>query len=137
MSVNLLHQDALGRFIGGARRARTPARARRWRCPGTGGFGIPPVYPADRASAFSLFFSGIPRFPLSAMVSLLESNGLAKILAEPTLVALSGQEAKFLAGGEFPVPISTELRADVGQLEEVRHHPRTSPPRSSTRRPST
>src|SRR5439155_22078107 len=30
---------------------------------------------------------------------------LARILAEPTLVASSGQEASFLAGGEFPVPI--------------------------------
>jgi pilus assembly protein CpaC len=31
------------------------------------------------------------------------------MLAEPTLVAMSGQEAKFLAGGEFPVPYSTGL----------------------------
>ena len=30
---------------------------------------------------------------------------LAKVLAEPTLVAMSGQEAKFLAGGEFPFPV--------------------------------
>jgi pilus assembly protein CpaC len=45
------------------------------------------------------------------MVSLLESNGLAKMLAEPTLVAMSGQDAKFLAGGEFPVPYSTGLGA--------------------------
>ena len=48
------------------------------------------------------------------MVSLLESSGLAKILAEPTLVALSGQEAKFLAGGEFPIPMSTGLGQTVG-----------------------
>ena len=31
------------------------------------------------------------------------------MLAEPTLVALSGQEAKFLVGGEFPIPLSTAL----------------------------
>jgi len=31
------------------------------------------------------------------------------MLAEPTLVALSGQEAKFLVGGEFPIPMSTGL----------------------------
>lgn len=31
-------------------------------------------------------------------------NGTAKILAEPNLVTLSGQQASFLAGGEFPVP---------------------------------
>jgi pilus assembly protein CpaC len=35
----------------------------------------------------------------------LESRGTAKTLAEPNIVALSGQEASFLAGGEFPVPV--------------------------------
>ncbi|HET6526100.1 type II and III secretion system protein family protein [Sphingopyxis sp.] len=35
----------------------------------------------------------------------LESKGLAKTLAEPTLVALSGEKASFLAGGEFPIPV--------------------------------
>lgn len=39
----------------------------------------------------------------------LKENGLAKILAEPTLVSLSGQEANFLAGGEFPVPVPGDL----------------------------
>jgi pilus assembly protein CpaC len=108
MSVNLLHQDALGRFVGGTVGPNTNPGTM-VPVPGTGAMGIPPVYPGDRGNAFSLFFSGIPRFPLSAMVSLLESNGLAKILAEPTLVSLSGQEAKFLAGGEFPVPFSTNF----------------------------
>jgi pilus assembly protein CpaC len=40
------------------------------------------------------------------MLSLLKGQGLAKILATPTLVAMSGQEATFLVGGEFPVPNS-------------------------------
>jgi pilus assembly protein CpaC len=108
MSVNILHQDALGRFIGGGVGPNTSPAAT-LALPGTGRFGMPPVFAPDKPSAFSLFFSGIPKFPLSAMVSLLESSGLAKILAEPTLVALSGQEAKFLAGGEFPIPLSTGL----------------------------
>ncbi|NRB38774.1 MAG: type II and III secretion system protein family protein [Pseudomonadales bacterium] len=34
-----------------------------------------------------------------------KENGTAKILAEPTLTALSGQSASFLSGGEFPVPV--------------------------------
>jgi pilus assembly protein CpaC len=38
-----------------------------------------------------------------------KENGLVKVLAEPTLVALSGQEANFLAGGEFPIPIPQAL----------------------------
>jgi len=35
----------------------------------------------------------------------LKSQGLGRVLAEPNLVATSGQEASFLAGGEFPVPV--------------------------------
>jgi pilus assembly protein CpaC len=35
----------------------------------------------------------------------LETEGLARILAEPRLVTQSGQEASFLAGGEFPIPV--------------------------------
>lgn len=38
------------------------------------------------------------------MLEALESKGLVRTLAEPNLTALSGQEAKFLAGGEYPVP---------------------------------
>ena len=114
MSVNLLHQDQFGRFIGGITGPNTAPGAPLQQAPdrhvpGTGVPGVPFLYPPDGRNALSLFFSGIPRFPLSAMVSLLESSGLAKILAEPTLVAMSGQEAKFLAGGEFPIPYSTNF----------------------------
>ncbi len=41
----------------------------------------------------------------SAIIDLLRENGLAKLLAEPNLIAMSGQEASFLAGGEFPIPV--------------------------------
>jgi pilus assembly protein CpaC len=37
------------------------------------------------------------------------NQGLAKILAEPTLTTLTGQEAKFLSGGEFPIPIQSSI----------------------------
>lgn len=40
-----------------------------------------------------------------AFLDILKSNGLAKILAEPNLVCVSGQKANFLAGGEFPIPV--------------------------------
>jgi pilus assembly protein CpaC len=43
---------------------------------------------------------------LLVTVSVLEQNGLAHTLAEPSLVALSGQTASFLAGGEIPIPVS-------------------------------
>jgi pilus assembly protein CpaC len=41
-------------------------------------------------------------------VQALERVGLARTLAEPTLTATSGEAAKFLAGGEFPVPVAQE-----------------------------
>lgn len=44
-----------------------------------------------------------------AAVDLAENNGLATTLAQPTLTALSGETASFLAGGEFPIPISQSL----------------------------
>lgn len=40
-----------------------------------------------------------------AQLGFLESNGLARILAKPTLVAHTGQSASFLAGGEIPIPV--------------------------------
>lgn len=43
---------------------------------------------------------------LTTTLNLLENEGLARILAEPRLVTLSGQEASFLAGGEFPIPVA-------------------------------
>ena len=42
---------------------------------------------------------------VSQFIDALREDGLIKILAEPTLIALSGKTANFLAGGEFPVPV--------------------------------
>jgi pilus assembly protein CpaC len=42
------------------------------------------------------------------MLEALESQGLSRTLSEPSLTALSGQEASFLAGGELPVPVVGE-----------------------------
>jgi pilus assembly protein CpaC len=44
-------------------------------------------------------------------VDLNENNGLVTILAEPNLTAISGETASFLAGGEFPIPVSQSLGA--------------------------
>ena len=41
----------------------------------------------------------------TAFVDMLKEENLLKVLAKPTLVALNGQEAAFLAGGEFPIPV--------------------------------
>jgi len=41
---------------------------------------------------------------------ILKQNGLGRILAEPNLVTTSGQEASFLAGGEFPIPVPQQFQ---------------------------
>lgn len=72
------------------------------------GFTSPGVGRADGgegdllSSAFRIAL-GSDRNSWSASLDLLQSNGMARILAEPTLVALSGQSASFLAGGELPI----------------------------------
>jgi pilus assembly protein CpaC len=42
------------------------------------------------------------------LVQALEERGLARRLAEPNLIAMSGEKASFLAGGEFPIPVQAE-----------------------------
>ncbi|MDP4990262.1 MAG: general secretion pathway protein, partial [Marivita lacus] len=42
------------------------------------------------------------------LLEALEAKGVVRTLAEPNLTSLSGQEATFLAGGEYPVPVSQE-----------------------------
>jgi pilus assembly protein CpaC len=44
---------------------------------------------------------------LQAMVKAMIQNGTLKVLAEPNVVAASGQSASFLSGGEIPVPIAS------------------------------
>jgi pilus assembly protein CpaC len=47
-------------------------------------------------------------FSFSSVLEALETKGSVKVLAEPNLVALSGDTASFLAGGEFPVPVASQ-----------------------------
>ena len=43
------------------------------------------------------------------LINMLEQQGVARALAEPNLVALSGDTASFLAGGEYPIPVSGQF----------------------------
>lgn len=54
------------------------------------------------ASSLSL---GFPRVQMQLFLKAMANNSLLKILAEPNLVAISGETATFLAGGEFPIPV--------------------------------
>jgi pilus assembly protein CpaC len=58
----------------------------------------------DVGDAANLFF-GLRSTNVDVFVQALHDQGLLQILAEPNLVARSGETATFLAGGEFPVPI--------------------------------
>ena len=56
------------------------------------------------ASSLNLFLMGGNTL---AMIRAMQQQGALKALAEPNLIAMNGQEASFLAGGEYPVPIVT------------------------------
>lgn len=59
--------------------------------------------PISAATTLSL---GFPRVQMQLFVRAMADNGLLKVLAEPTLVAISGEESSFLAGGEFPIQVA-------------------------------
>ncbi|WP_342076733.1 type II and III secretion system protein family protein [Yoonia sp. SS1-5] len=61
----------------------------------------------DNNGAF-LFGFNAGGVEVGILLEALESRGVVRTLAEPNLTALSGQEAKFLAGGEYPIPVSQE-----------------------------
>ena len=56
---------------------------------------------------------------LTFLFDALEQNGLTKTLAEPTLVAMSGDTANFLAGGEIPIPVPQSGAQGVGTVPVV------------------
>jgi pilus assembly protein CpaC len=56
------------------------------------------------AGAFNLFL-GSNSHGLGAVMSALSQTGLSQVLAQPTLLVRSGEEAHFLAGGEIPIPV--------------------------------
>ncbi|MGZ3274206.1 MAG: type II and III secretion system protein family protein [Caulobacteraceae bacterium] len=73
-------------------------------------------FSAAKASSFGYLFSKIAtgNGDLGLMFDALETKGLVKTLAEPNLVAMSGDTANFLAGGEFPIPIASASATGSG-----------------------
>jgi pilus assembly protein CpaC len=59
-------------------------------------------------NSFGIFrkFGRVAGLNVEGILDALERRGLVKTLAEPTLIALSGETASFLAGGEFPIPVA-------------------------------
>jgi pilus assembly protein CpaC len=66
---------------------------------------IPGLNENSGAMLFGFNAGGIE---VGLLLEALESRGVVRSLAEPNLTALSGQEARFLAGGEYPVPVSQD-----------------------------
>ena len=62
---------------------------------------------SDRINAMFRFSRGDSTW--TGFINALSEDGIIKVLAEPNLIALSGQNASFLAGGEFPVPVPQGL----------------------------
>jgi pilus assembly protein CpaC len=86
--------------------------------PPTGELGLAPGAPTNVAQTFS---DALNIFLIShdnnvgAFIQALKSNGLFRSLAEPNLLAVHGEEASFLAGGEFPYPV-VQGGANVGSV---------------------
>jgi pilus assembly protein CpaC len=73
--------------------------------------GLSEIITSSNINTLLRFGSGTATW--TALIDILKENELVKILAEPTIVATSGQEASFLAGGEIPIPIP----GDLGDVE--------------------
>ena len=63
--------------------------------------------------AYDAIKGGASASGLAGLIQAYERNGVAKILAEPTVTAMSGEAAKFTAGGEIPVPSSYSCSAGI------------------------
>lgn len=70
-------------------------------------------------------FAFRPDINIGATLRLLQSRNLLEILAEPNLVTVSGREASFLAGGEFPFPVisSTGAGAQTAPVVTIQFRP--------------
>lgn len=74
---------------------------------GNNGLGNP-IEVADGTTNALAFQFGVGSLQVGILLEALEQKGVVRTLAEPNLSALSGQEAKFLAGGEYPIPVSQD-----------------------------
>jgi pilus assembly protein CpaC len=97
--------SAVGNFYGGIFSGRPIYNLSQPIANGAGGVTYPVNLPTNNAySLLGAFKTG--NVDIRALVDALNQEGLLTVLAEPNLVALSGQTASFLAGGEFPIPVS-------------------------------
>ncbi|MEF1279112.1 type II and III secretion system protein family protein [Vibrio fortis] len=71
--------------------------------------GATPIFDIPTSQDYGILGSFVDGNTLfSFALDVAKQNGVAKVLAEPNLTALSGAKAEFLAGGEFPIPVPDE-----------------------------
>jgi len=103
IGTNLLTRDTTGGFNFGIGRGN----------PGTitGAPGTPPIFDPSMVETNTTLSAAGRMLGLDVLstLDLNETTGLVRTLAEPTLTALSGETSSFLAGGEFPIPVSQSL----------------------------
>jgi pilus assembly protein CpaC len=79
---------------------------------GTGLSGIADTPPTPSVTTFGR--GNVGSTTIEAFINALRQNNLLRVLAEPNLMATSGQEASFLAGGEYPIPVTQGGGAGAG-----------------------
>lgn len=96
MGVNLLTKDTTGGFQFGLGRGNPGT------IPSTGS----PTFNISQTGTTFAAFGKLLGLDILGTLDLATTDGVATTLAEPNLTALSGETASFLAGGEFPIPVS-------------------------------
>lgn len=85
--------------------------------------GVSNVFNLATNGDFSLINTFSSRyFSLQTVVDVLAQEGLITTLAEPNLTTVSGQPASFIAGGEFPVPISQTTTGNIALTVEFKQY---------------
>ncbi len=117
LGANLNTYDSTGGFKFGLATGRgafkitpgTPGTAATATAAATAGTGTTGVYTSINGQTTLAAFTKFLGLDIGAAFDLAERDGLVTTLASPNLTALSGETADFLAGGEYPIPISQGL----------------------------
>jgi pilus assembly protein CpaC len=104
MGTSWLYQDSKGRTFGSLLGSGTSDGG------GGGGDSFLGLALGSATTAFAI----LPNTSFAAAFDALRLNNVISILAEPNLMAMHGQKASFLAGGEFPIPVFQNTTGGVG-----------------------
>ena len=72
-----------------------------------------PLLPLTMSGEAPTFAFQLPQEDITGFIQAMQTEGLATILAQPRLLAMSGQNAVFQVGGEIPIRIATGFATDV------------------------